>query len=97
MEFKKEKINEETSLKALKGQIEIPNDLPLYCSQIPAFTTTKKVNPKFFLTGETSHKVFYKINGKRSIQEITKELNLNHEKVYNICKNLIKLGFVNLN
>ena len=91
-----EKINEETTLKALKSQITIPNDLPSYCNQVPSFTILKKVNPKHFLTGDTAHKVFYKIDGKRTIKSITDDLDLPHEQVYNICKNLIKLGFITL-
>jgi hypothetical protein len=92
-----EKINEETSLKALKSQLKVPDDLPSYCNQIPTFIILKKVNPRNFLTGEVAHKVFYNIDGKKTIKNITDDLNLTHEQVYNICKNLIKLGFVSLN
>ncbi|MFW9950198.1 MAG: hypothetical protein ACFFKA_08745 [Candidatus Thorarchaeota archaeon] len=92
-----EKINEETSLKALKSQLKVSDDLPSYCNQIPSFIILKKVNPKNFLTGESAHRVFYKIDGKKTIRNITEDLNLPHEQVYNICKNLIKLGFISLN
>ncbi len=91
-----EKINEETNLLTLKSKLDPPPNLPNYCNQIPRFTSLKKVNPKYFLTGETSHKVFYQIDGKKSIRQITESLDLNHEQVYNICKNLVKFGFVNL-
>ena len=91
-----EKINEETNLLTLKSKLEPPPNLPNYCNQIPRFTTMKKINPKYYLTGETSHKVFYQIDGKKSIRQITESLDLKHAQVYNICKNLIKLGFVSL-
>ena len=81
---------------ALKGKLEPSPDLPHYCNQIPRFTITKKVNPKYFLTGKTSCKVFYQINGKKSIEEIAKSLDLEYSQVYNISKNLIKLGFISL-
>jgi len=91
-----EKLNEESNLLALKGKIEPSPDLPHYCNQIPRFTITKKINPKYFLTGETSCNVFYQINGKKSIEHISKGLDLDYSQVYNICKNLIKLGFISL-
>ncbi|MFX0077416.1 MAG: hypothetical protein ACFE96_18390 [Candidatus Hermodarchaeota archaeon] len=92
-----EKINEESDLLTLKSKLEPPPNLPNYCNQVPRFTTMKKINPKYYLTGETSHKVFYQIDGKKSIRQITESLNLKHEQVYNVCKNLVKFGFVNLN
>ena len=91
-----EKLNEESNLMALKGKLDPSPDLPHYCNQIPRFTITKKINPKYFLTGETSCKIFYQINGKKSIEQITKSLDLEYSQVYNICKNLIKLGFISL-
>ncbi len=91
-----EKLNEESNLYALKGKLEPSPDLPHYCNQIPRFTITKKINPKYFLTGETSCKVFYQINGKKSIEQIAKSLDLEYSQVYNISKNLIKLGFISL-
>ncbi|MBY9019588.1 MAG: hypothetical protein KGD67_00925 [Candidatus Lokiarchaeota archaeon] len=91
-----EKINEETNLQALRSKLDPPPNLPPYCNQIPRFTSLKKINPKYYLTGETSQKVFYQIDGKKSITQITEDLELKHVQVYNICKNLIKLGFVSL-
>ncbi len=91
-----EKLNEESNLMALKCKLEPSPDLPHYCNQIPRFTITKKINPKYFLTGETSCKVFYQINGKKSIEQIAKSLDLEYSQVYNISKNLIKLGFISL-
>ena len=91
-----EKINEETNLLTLKSKLDPPPNLPNYCNQIPRFTSLKKINPKYYLTGETSHKVFFQIDGKKSIRQITESLDLKHAQVYNICKNLIKLGFVSL-
>jgi hypothetical protein len=89
-----EKINEETNLLTLKSKLVPPPNLPNYCNQIPRFTSLKKINPKYYLTGQTSHKVFYQIDGKKSIRQITESLDLKHVQVYNICKNLIKLGLI---
>ncbi|MFX0056939.1 MAG: hypothetical protein ACFE85_10350 [Candidatus Hodarchaeota archaeon] len=91
-----DKLNEESSLLALKSEIKKNDNLPDYCYQIPRFTSSMKVNPKHYLTGDSSFNVFHQINGKKTIEEITRNLNLEHEQVYNICKNLIKLGFIKL-
>jgi len=91
-----ERLNEESNLQALRSKLDPPPNLPPYCNQIPRFTTLKKINPKYYLTGETSQKVFYQIDGQKSIRQITEKLDSKHAQVYNICKNLIKLGFVNL-
>ncbi|HUW91363.1 MAG TPA: hypothetical protein VMV43_12710 [Candidatus Nanopelagicaceae bacterium] len=88
------KLTEESNLQALRSKLDPPPNLPPYCNQIPRFTTLKKINPKYYLTGETSQKVFYQIDGKKSIRQITENLDLKHAQVYNICKNLIKLGFL---
>ena len=91
-----ERLNEESNLQALRSKLDPPPNLPPYCNQIPRFTTLKKINPKYYLTGETSHKVFYQIDGQKSIRQITEKLDLKHVQVYNICKNLVKLGFIGL-
>ena len=91
-----ERLNEESNLQALRSKLDPPPNLPKYCNQIPRFTTLKKINPKYYLTGETSHKVFYQIDGQKSIRQITEKLDLKHAQVYNICKNLVKLGFIGL-
>lgn len=91
-----DKINEESNLIALKKDVKPILNLPDYCHQIPVFTTSKRINPKHYLTGETSHQVFYEIDGIKSIENITTKLKLEYNQVHNICKNLIKLGFINL-
>jgi hypothetical protein len=91
-----EKLNEESDLIALKNERKHNLELPSYCTQIPNFATSSKINPKHYLTGNTSHRVFNQIDGAKSIGDISTDLNVNHEQVYNICKNLIKLGFINL-
>ncbi|MFW9818731.1 MAG: hypothetical protein ACFFE5_03895 [Candidatus Thorarchaeota archaeon] len=75
----------------------ITESFPEYYNYIPIFTTSKKINPKYYLTGETSCEVYNEIDGKRSITEISNQLNIQQNQVYNICKNLIKLGFISLN
>jgi hypothetical protein len=72
------------------------NKSPEYYSCIPCFKTSKKIEPRYFLSGKTSCNVFNSIDGKKSIDQIAKELNLNQKEVHNICKNLVKLGFINL-
>ena len=84
----------------------IPSDLkieeikdkkvPDYYNLIPIFKNSNKINPNYYLTGKISHQVFNYIDGKKSISLIAEELDATPEKVYNICKNLIKLGFISL-
>jgi hypothetical protein len=75
---------------------EIDENTPEYYNLVPIFTISKKINPKFYLTGETSHQIYYQIDGKKSIKQIAEQLGLEPKKVYNTSKNLIKLGFVSL-
>ncbi len=76
---------------------KIVESLPEYYNYIPIFTTTKKINPRYYLTGEKSFRVYETINGEKSISQISNQLDIQHGQVYNICKNLIKLGFISLN
>ena len=70
---------------------------PEFYNYIPIFTTAKKINPRYYLTGENSFKVYDQIDGRKSINQISGNLNIQQNQVYNICKNLIKLGFISLN
>ncbi|MFX0027631.1 MAG: hypothetical protein ACFE8B_00355 [Candidatus Hermodarchaeota archaeon] len=78
----------------LESDLETVDPNPDYYNFIPIFTTAKKINPKHYLTGEVSCKIYENIDGKKTINQITKELNVEHNRVYNICKNLIKMGFI---
>ncbi|MEE9378440.1 MAG: hypothetical protein V3V33_10435 [Candidatus Lokiarchaeia archaeon] len=82
--------------KSLEPKKEIKN-VPEFYEYIPIFTTSKKINPKYYLTGVTPCRVYEKINGQKSIDEIANNLNLNQNQVYNVCKNLTKMGFIRLN
>jgi hypothetical protein len=63
---------------------------------IPISEISEDFNPEFYLTGDISKKVLKNIDGRKSIYALSKELNLTEEKIYNICKNLVKLGFLRL-
>ena len=82
----------------LREDIESNNPDPEYYNFVPYFvgTTSNIINPKNYLTGDISYKVYEKIDGTKSINQITKELSIEQTKVYNICKNLVKLGFISL-
>ena len=91
-------------LKSFEDNIDVPvkleSDLegiesnPDYFEYIPIFTSTKKINPKHYLTGDVSCKIYDNIDGKKTINQITEELKVEHNKVFNICKNLVKMGFL---
>jgi hypothetical protein len=87
--------NDENNEMNTESEISISN--PEYFDYVPIFTTSKKINPKYYLTGVTSCKVYEQIDGKKSINQISTQLNVKQNQVYNICKNLIKMGFISLN
>ena len=76
---------------------ETDDSIPEYFNYIPIFISSKKINPKYYLTGETSCKVYEQIDGKKSINQISDQLKVGQTQVYNVCKNLIKMGFIALN
>jgi len=92
-----EKLNEESNLIALRENNRKSQNVPGYCIQVPKSVSSLNINPKHYLTGEISYNIFNRINGESSIEKIAEELNITHNQVYNICKNLIKLGFITLN
>lgn len=63
---------------------------------IPIPEISEDFNPDFYLTGNLSKKLLQEADGKKSIYDISKNLHLTEEKVHNICKSLIKLGFIRL-
>ncbi len=86
----------EEDIKSVEPRNDTENieEAPEYYLYIPIFTSSKKINPKYYLTGDNSCKVYEQINGKKSINQIANYLNLNQNQVYNVCKNLIKMGFI---
>jgi len=96
----KEKIEDDkiTSESKISPDLKIEEikeeKVPEFYNFVPAFKFRKQINPKYYLTGEISQKVYNYIDGKKSIIQIAKELDATPENVYNICKNLIKLGFI---
>lgn len=91
-----EKLNEESNLIALRDDNRKTKEVPGYCIQVPKSVSSLNINPKHYLSGEISYKVFNRINGVRSIEKIAEDLDIAHKQVHNICKNLIKLGFITL-
>ena len=67
---------------------------PDYYNFIPVLKITKKLDPTKYLTGDKPLDVFNQINGLKSIDQIAHELKMNQERVYAICKSLIKFGFI---
>jgi hypothetical protein len=83
-------------LEVIKEEIHV-NATPDFYEFVPNFTTSTKINPKYYLTGDNSCKVYQEIDGKKSVNQISKDLALDQNQVYNVCKNLIKLGFISFN
>jgi len=68
-----------------------------FYNMIPELKVLTNINPNFYITGNLSKIIMKKVNGKKSIEYIAEELKLPQIKVYNLCKNLVKLGFITLN
>ena len=86
------KVPKDLKVRDFKKKIKIKENITL----IPCFITSEKVNPKHYLTGEISYKVFNQIDGKKSVNQIADDLKMTSEMVHNICKILIKMGFITL-
>jgi len=84
-----EKLNENVK----KSEDKI-SDVPSYYNIIPISRTSKKINPRYYLSGKSAHRILLEIDNEKSINCIAKSLGLSQEQVYNICKNLVKLGFI---
>lgn len=61
---------------------------------IPKINVSGKVNPNCYLSDRRASTIFNKIDGIRSISEISKILNLEPSKVFNCCKSLLKMNFI---
>lgn len=96
-EFFNSFVEEERTPLAPKIEIENIEEIPEFYDYIPIFTSLKKINPRYYLTGDSSFKVYGQINGEKSIDQIAINLNLKQNQVYNVCKNLIKMGFISFN
>jgi len=68
--------------------------IPDFYDYKPYFKTSRKINPEHYLTGESAYNVFNQIDGRKSISQIADQLDMEKERVYAICKNLIKFGFI---
>lgn len=96
----KEEINDNSSMTEINTEPNYKiektkwNNIPDYYNFIPILKISKSIDPKKYLTGDKPMDVFNQINGEKSIEQIAHELKLNQERVYAICKSLIKFGFI---
>ena len=82
----------------IKEEIEHIEELPEFYKYIPTSMTNITIGVmRNYLTGDTSVKIYDVIDGKKTINIIAKELSMEQFKVYNICKNLVKFGFISFN
>ncbi|MFX1311583.1 MAG: hypothetical protein ACFFHD_03085 [Promethearchaeota archaeon] len=77
-----------------KNESKIEDSVPDFYNYIPTIMTSEKVNPKYYLTGDTLCKMYEFIDGNKNINEIAEKLNLNQKKVYNLCKSLCKIQLI---
>jgi hypothetical protein len=97
--FKKEiiDIDEDFKPKKEKKELQVEDAQPRYFKFIPILKTKVRINPKNFLTGEMSCLIYNQIDSIKSINEISHNLEITQDQVYNICKNLIKMGLISFN
>ncbi|MFO8018273.1 MAG: helix-turn-helix domain-containing protein [Promethearchaeia archaeon] len=72
------------------------NDNHPYLKNVPKLKVPRDLNPQFYLTGDASIDIFHSINGGLSIEEIAQKLQFSPKKVFNLCKNMVKLGLIEL-
>jgi predicted transcriptional regulator len=84
----------EDNLRITPNSVNMDKEKPKYTNNIPSLKISKNIDPKHYLTGRDSVSIFNEIDGKKTIEEIARSVNLPIQNVYNTCKNLIKLGFV---
>lgn len=72
------------------------DDLPSYIQNIPKLKVPKDLNPSYYLTGNTSIDIFHAVDGNSSIKTIAGDLQISPKKVFNLCKNMVKLGLIEL-
>ncbi|MFX1573482.1 MAG: hypothetical protein ACFFB0_12085 [Promethearchaeota archaeon] len=80
-----------------KKESEIVEPVPDYYSYIPTIMTSEKVNPKYYITGDTLCKIYEVIDGEKNINEVAEFLNLSPIKVYTLCKSLCKIQLISFN
>ena len=90
-------ISEDFQTKKQEAGDQTRESKPKYYKCIPILTTKKKINPKNYLTGEISCSIYDQIDNNKTINEISQELKVPQHQVYNLCKNLIKMGFITFN
>ena len=79
----------------VKEEIECIEEIPEFYKYIPTSTTSLTIGVmKNYLTGDTSYRVFEKIDGAKTVNDIGENLQIEQIKVYNICKSLVKMGFI---
>ncbi len=61
---------------------------------IPKLNCSNGVNPDYYLTGLISKRIFSKIDGRKTIENIAKNLNISNDIAYNVIKSLNKMGFI---
>ena len=94
LETEIEETFDDQDIKSTNIEQEKVELIPQYYKLVPNLTSSKKINPKLFLTGDSSCEIYDHIDGMKSIDQISQELDLTQEQVYNISKNLIKMGFI---
>ena len=77
-------ISEDFQPKKQEARVQTSESKPKYYKSIPILTTKKKINAKNYLTGEISCSIYNKIDGNKSINEISQELKVTQEQVYDI-------------
>ena len=65
-----------------------------YSSAKPLLRIKSNIDIKQFLTGKKALNIVKEINGNSSISDISEKLQYEEKDVFNICKNLMKMGLI---
>ncbi len=84
-----EKINKEKNS-------EVVEQVPRYYNTVPKKRISSGIDILHYTTGQNSPIIFNSIDNKKNIKQLSEELNIDAETVHNVCKNLLKMGFIEL-
>jgi len=75
-------------------EVKTPPKKNSFSNAKPILRIKSNLNPERFLTGEKAINIIKEINGNRTVADISSKLQYDEKEVFNICKNLMKMGLM---
>ena len=75
-------------------EVKTPAQKNPFSNAKPILRIKSDLNPERFLTGEKAINIIKEVNGNRTVADISSKLQYDEKEVFNICKNLMKMGLM---